>query len=89
MKKGVVFILMLLILFLGALLIYDFSDIPDDTLTSHDWYLLENNEFYVLNLKDNKFSFKNLNNDSEYMSVVNRFDKYFKKYFKIGKYFLF
>lgn len=65
MKKGVVFILMLLILFLGALLIYDFSDIPDDTLTSHDWYLLENNEFYVLNLKDNKFSFKNLNNDSD------------------------
>ena len=35
MKKGFIFILILCVLFLGALLIYDFSDIPDELLTNH------------------------------------------------------
>lgn len=60
MKKGLVFIILLIVIFCGALLIYDFSDIPDSKLTSHEWYLKENNEMYVLNLNNNKFSFKNV-----------------------------
>ena len=65
MKKGFIFILILVVLFVGAILIYDFSDIPSEMLAGHDWYLIENNDVYVLNLENNKFSFKNKNNDEE------------------------
>lgn len=65
MKKGFIFILILAVLFVGAILIYDFSDIPSEMLAGHDWYLIENNDVYVLNLENNKFSFKNKNNDEE------------------------
>ena len=65
MKKGLFFILILVGLFIGAIIIYDFSDIPDDTLAGHDWYLVENSDVYVLNLANNKFSFKNVNDNKE------------------------
>lgn len=65
MKKGLVFILILSVLFMGAILIYDFSDIPDEKLAGHEWYLVDNNDIYVLKLEDNKFSFKNKYNEED------------------------
>ena len=65
MKKGFIFILILAVLFVGAILIYDFSDMPSEQLGGHDWYLLENNDMYVLNLANNRFSFKNISNNEE------------------------
>ena len=60
MKKGFIFILILCVLFLGALLIYDFSDIPDELLTNHEWYLIQKDGTYVLNLLNDKFDFKKI-----------------------------
>lgn len=68
MKKGIIFITMLIIVFCGALLIYDFSDIPDEKLTTHKWYLKEKNDIYELDLSNNKFSFINIENNK------NRYD---------------
>lgn len=69
MKKGVVLILVLSVLFMGAILIYDFSDIPDEKLAGHEWFLIDNNEVYVLKLDDNKFSFKNKDsNEDRYLN---------------------
>lgn len=65
MKKGLFFILILAMLFIGAIVIYDFSDIPSEGLAGHDWYLIENSDVYVLNLANNKFSFKNVSNNEE------------------------
>lgn len=65
MKKGLFFILILAMLFIGAIVIYDFSDIPSEELAGHDWYLIENSDVYVLNLANNKFSFKNVSNNEE------------------------
>ena len=70
MKKGFIFILILAVLFVGAILIYDFSDIPSEMLAGHDWYLIENNDVYVLNLENNKFSFKNKNNDDKVIKFI-------------------
>lgn len=67
MKKGFIFILILCVLFLGALLIYDFSDIPDPLLTNHEWYLIQKDGTYVLNLLNDKFDFKKIDTEeSEY-----------------------
>lgn len=73
MKKGVVLVLILSVLFMGAILIYDFSDIPDEMLAGHEWYLVDNNEVYVLKLDDNKFSFKNKNSDEDRYQNCNTF----------------
>lgn len=73
MKKGVVLVLILSVLFMGAILIYDFSDIPDEMLAGHEWYLVDNNEVYVLKLEDNKFSFKNKNSEEDRYKNCNTF----------------
>lgn len=73
MKKTFVFILLLMVLFMGAILIYDFSDIPSDLLAGHEWYLIENNEVYVLKLDDNKFIFKNLDSNKDRYENCNTF----------------
>lgn len=73
MKKGVVLVLILSVLFMGAILIYDFSDIPDEMLAGHEWYLVDNNEVYVLKLEDNKFSFKNKNSEEDRYQNCNTF----------------
>lgn len=73
MKKGVVLVLILSVLFMGAILIYDFSDIPDEMLAGHEWYLVDNSEVYVLKLEDNRFSFKNKNSDEDRYQNCNTF----------------
>lgn len=57
MKQNIIMIIILVALFFFGLLIYDFSDELDNSVTSHDWYLLENGEMTALSLKDQQFSY--------------------------------
>lgn len=68
MKKKIFLGLILVLLFVFGILIYDFSDEMDSLLTGHKWYLEDNNELYVLSLKNNNFSYVKENGDtlSEY-----------------------
>ncbi len=57
MKQNIIMIVILIALFFFGLLIYDFSDELDHTVTSHDWYSLEEEEMTVISFKDRKFSY--------------------------------
>ena len=46
-----------MVLFVFGILIYDFSDDMDSVLTNNTWYSYDNNEIYLLSLKNNKFVF--------------------------------
>lgn len=50
-------IVILVALFFFGLLIYDFSDELDNSVTVHDWYALEDDEMTVISFKDRKFSY--------------------------------
>ena len=52
MKKKLFLSLVLIILFVFGILIYDFSDEMDTLLTSHKWYINENNQINELEFKD-------------------------------------
>jgi len=70
MKKKLFLIIVLILLFVFGVLIYDFSDEMDVLLTGHKWYLDNNDEIYVLSLKNNKFTYvkEDGNKISEYQS---------------------
>ena len=57
MKQNIIMIIILVALFFFGLLIYDFSDELDKSVTAHDWYALENDEMTVISFKDYKFSY--------------------------------
>ncbi|MDD4706232.1 MAG: hypothetical protein PHS24_03370 [Bacilli bacterium] len=57
MKQNIIMIIILLILFLFGLLIYDFSDELDKSVSDHNWYRVENNELTVISFKDRVFSY--------------------------------
>lgn len=56
MKQNIIMIILLVALFIFGLLIYDFSDELDPSITDHDWYSIED-EMTVISFKDRKFSY--------------------------------
>lgn len=59
MKKRVFITIIMVILFVFGILIYDFSDEMSEELVSHNWYMTNNGEIYVLSLKHNIFKLTN------------------------------
>jgi hypothetical protein len=57
MKRNIFLCISLIILFVFGILMYDFSEELDSLLTGHKWYLDNNDEIYVLSLKNNKFTY--------------------------------
>ncbi|MDD4406705.1 MAG: hypothetical protein PHF30_01540 [Bacilli bacterium] len=57
MKQNIIMIIILVILFLFGLLIYDFSDELDKSVSDHNWYRIENNELTVISFKNQVFSY--------------------------------
>jgi hypothetical protein len=55
MKKNIILISLLIILFVFGLLIYDFSDNLDKEIINKDWFLVDNNDLYEISFKDNNF----------------------------------
>lgn len=60
MKQNVIMIVILIALFVFGLLIYDFSDELDKSITSHNWYIYENNDISVMSFKNNEFTYYQL-----------------------------
>ena len=58
MKKKIFLSLVMIVLFVFGILIYDFSDEMGEELVGHSWYMTNNNEVYVLSLKNNIFDLK-------------------------------
>ncbi|MDD4795992.1 MAG: hypothetical protein PHG03_05520, partial [Bacilli bacterium] len=56
MKQNIIMIILLVALFIFGLLIYDFSDELNPSITDHDWYSIED-EMTVISFKDRKFSY--------------------------------
>ena len=61
MKRNLILMGILGLLFMGGVFIYDFSDEMDEKLTSHKWYIVENNKTYVMSFKDNYFAYTDIN----------------------------
>lgn len=61
MKRNLILMGILGLLFMGGVFIYDFSDAMDEKLTSHKWYIVENNKTYVMSFKDNNFAYTDIN----------------------------
>lgn len=59
MKNKLFLFIVLLVLFVFGILIYDFSDKMDSVLTDNKWYFNDNNDIYILSLKNNKFNLTN------------------------------
>ena len=57
MKKNVVLISILIVLFTFGLFIYDFSDELDKIIINNDWFYIENGDVYKVSFKDNKFTY--------------------------------
>ncbi|MDD2505053.1 MAG: hypothetical protein PHF21_02135 [Bacilli bacterium] len=57
MKQNIIMVIILVALFFFGLLIYDFSDELDSAVTSHDWYLLDDDEMVIISFKNQKFSY--------------------------------
>ncbi len=57
MKQNIIMIIILVILFLFGLLIYDFSDELDKTVSDYNWYRIENNKLTAISFKDQVFSY--------------------------------
>ncbi len=57
MKNKIFLFIVFMVLFVFGILIYDFSDEMDKVLTGNTWYLYDNNNMYLLNLKNNRFNF--------------------------------
>lgn len=55
MKKNIILISLLILLFVFGLLIYDFSDNLDKEITNKNWFLVEDNDLYEMSFKDNNF----------------------------------
>lgn len=55
MKKNIILISLLILLFVFGLLIYDFSDNLDKEITNKNWFLVEDNDLYEISFKDNNF----------------------------------
>lgn len=55
MKKNIILISLLILLFVFGLLIYDFSDNLDKEIISKNWFLVEDNDLYEISFKDNNF----------------------------------
>lgn len=55
MKKNIILISLLILLFVFGLLIYDFSDNLDKEIVNKDWFLADNNDLYEISFKDNNF----------------------------------
>lgn len=61
MKRNIILVGILGLLFMGGVFIYDFSDTMDEKLTNHKWYIVENNKTYVMSFKDNQFAYTDIN----------------------------
>ena len=59
MKQNIIMIIVLVILFLFGLVIYDFSDELDKSISDLDWYKVEGSRVSVLNFENQKFSYFN------------------------------
>ena len=59
MKNKLFLFIILIVLFVFGILIYDFSDEMDNNLVNNKWYFDNNNEIYILSLKNNTFDFTN------------------------------
>lgn len=57
MKQNFIMIIILVILFLFGLIIYDFSDELDKTISDYKWYKIEDKEMTVISFKDQIFSY--------------------------------
>lgn len=57
MKQNIIMIIILIILFFFGLIIYDFSDELDKTISDYKWYKIENKEMTVISFKDRVFSY--------------------------------
>ncbi|MFA6777238.1 MAG: hypothetical protein WCR80_02135, partial [Bacilli bacterium] len=57
MKQNIIMITLLIALFIFGLLIYDFSDELDSSITEHDWYSVYEDEMTIISFKDQKFSY--------------------------------
>ena len=55
MKKNIILISLLILLFVFGLLIYDFSDNLDKEITNKNWFLVEDNDLYEISFKNNNF----------------------------------
>lgn len=55
MKKNIILISLLILLFVFGLLIYDFSDNLNKEIINKDWFLADNNDLYEISFKDNNF----------------------------------
>lgn len=55
MKKNVVMIVLLIILFTFGIFMYDFSDALSNEIVDNEWYYIENDDIYKISFKDNKF----------------------------------
>lgn len=57
MKKNIILLVILVILFIFGLLIYDFSDKLDDNIVNNSWYAVEGEDVYQISFKDNNFEY--------------------------------
>jgi len=57
MKQNIIMIMILISLFFFGLLIYDFSDELDSSITKSHWYTILDGELTRMNLANNQFSF--------------------------------
>lgn len=55
MKKNIILISLLILLFVFGLLIYDFSDNLNKEIINKNWFLADNNDLYEISFKDNNF----------------------------------
>lgn len=57
MKQNIIMIIILISLFFFGLLIYDFSDELDTSVSEHKWYRIEENKPTVIDLSNREFSY--------------------------------
>lgn len=55
MKKNIILISLLILLFVFGLLIYDFSDNLNKEIINKNWFLVDHNDLYEISFKDNNF----------------------------------
>ena len=57
MKQNIIMVIILIALFFFGLLIYDFSDELEATITKNDWYRVEEKQMLIMSFRDNRFSY--------------------------------
>lgn len=69
MKKNIILLALLVILFVFGLLIYDFSDKLDENIVNNNWYAIDGEDIYQITFKDNDFKY--LKNNVEMVEFEN------------------